>query len=387
MRLRNFESRVFLTLVLLTTAVFLWMVRGFLMPLFWAAVFAILFQRVFLRLKILVRGRRSLAAFLTTLVVVFVVLIPFGLVIAAVAQQALGLYHQIVSGQVDLNAPIAFVERSLPQVTGLLTEYGIDIARVRETMESVAVGTTQWVAGQALTVGQNIVTATILFALMLYFLFFFFRDGEMLIRGAIRALPMGDERERRLFVKFAQVARATVKGTLVVAAVQGAVGGILFAAVGIQAAVFWAVVMAILSLLPAIGPALVWVPAAVILFATGAVWQGIVVVIGGVFVIGLIDNLLRPILVGRESKMPDYLILLATLGGLNMFGLAGFVVGPIIAALFLVMWEMFADEYSPLDSSEPPAVATDIPDQMLARVETAPAEVGADASEAPPPAP
>jgi predicted PurR-regulated permease PerM len=362
MLLRNFESRVFFALVLLTTAVFLWMVRGFLMPVFWAAVFAILFQRLFLRVNAAVRGRRSLAAVLTTLVVVFAVLIPFALVLAAVAQQALGLYQQIATGQIDLNAPLAFVERTLPRLTGLLTDYGVDIVRVRTALEGAAVGTTQWIASQALVMGQNIATATILFALMLYFLFFFFRDGDLLIRAAIRALPMGDEREARLFGRFAQVARATVKGTLVVAAVQGAIGGILFAMVGIQAAAFWGVVMGILSLLPAIGPALVWGPAAIVLFVTGRVWEGIVLTVGGIFVIGLIDNLLRPILVGRESKMPDYLILLATLGGLGMFGLAGFVVGPIIAALFLVMWQMFSEEYSPLDSSEPPAVATAVPD-------------------------
>lgn len=382
MLLRNFESRVFFALVLLTTAVFLWMVRGFLMPVFWAAVFAILFQPVFLRLSAALRGRRALAAVLTTLVVIFVVLIPFGLIIAAVAQQALGLYQQIASGEVDLNAPIAFAERSLPRLTTMLNQYGIDVLRVRAGMEAAAVGATQWIGGQALAIGQNIARATILFALMLYFLFFFFRDGDDLLRGAIRALPMGDEREGRLFTRFAQVARATVKGTLLVAAVQGAIGGILFAVVGIQAAAFWGVVMGILSLLPAIGPALVWAPAAVVLLATGAIWEAVVLIVGGVFVIGLIDNLLRPVLVGRESRMPDYLILLATLGGLSMFGLAGFVVGPIIAALFLVMWQMFSEEYSPLDSSEAPAVATATPDAA-----PPPAPAGPEGDEEPPPEP
>jgi predicted PurR-regulated permease PerM len=332
------------------------------MPVFWAAVFAVLFRPMFLRFNGQLRGRRALAALLSTVVVILVVLIPFTLIAAAVTQQAVGLYQRIATGQVDLNAPIAFVERTLPRLTGLLNEYGIDIGQLRAAVESAAVAATQWIAAQALTVGQNVITVTILFALMLYFLFFFLRDGDSIVKGAIRALPMGDERERQLLQKFAQVTRATVKGTLVVAAVQGAIGGILFAMVGIQAAVFWAVVMGILSLLPAIGPALVWAPAAVILIATGAVWRGIILIVGGTLVIGLIDNLLRPILVGRETAMPDYLILLATLGGISVFGLAGFVVGPIIAGLFLVMWQMFADEHAPLDSSEPSAVATGLPD-------------------------
>lgn len=357
MRLRNLENRVFGALVLVTTAFFLWMVRGFLLPVFWAAVFAILFQPVSLRLTRLLGGRRGLSALLAVLTVVLVVLIPFGLLFTAVAQQALALYQRIASGGVDLRAPIDFVERSLPALTATLARYGIDIDRVRASVENAAIAVTQYIGGQALAVGQNALMVAVLFGLMLYFLFFFFRDGERIVRALIRAIPMGDEREERLFLRFADVARATVKGTLLVAATQGAIGGVLFAAVGIEAAVFWGVVMGILSLLPAVGAALVWIPAAVILFSTGALWQGILVVVGGVFVIGLVDNLLRPILVGRQAQMPDYLVLLATLGGLSVFGLAGFVAGPVIAALFLVMWEMFADEYAPLDSSVPPGSA------------------------------
>ena len=357
MRLHNLESRVFAALVLVTTAFFIWMVRGFLLPVFWAAVFAVLFQPVFVRLVRLVGGRRSLSALLAVLSVVFVVLVPSGLLITAVAQQAFSLYQRIATGEVDLHAPVEFVERSLPALADILSRYGIQTGRVRATIENAAVSATQYIGGQALAIGQNALTVAILFGLMLYFLFFFFRDGERIIRGLIRAIPMGDEREERLFARFALVARATVKGTLLVAAAQGAIGGILFAVVGIQAAVFWGVVMALLSLIPALGAALVWVPAAVILLSTGAVWQGVVVIVGGVFVIGLVDNLLRPILVGREAQMPDYLVLLATLGGLTVFGLAGFVAGPVVAALFLVMWEMFADEYAPLDSSNPPGVS------------------------------
>jgi predicted PurR-regulated permease PerM len=366
MRLRNLESRVFLALVLLTTAFFLWMVRGFLMPVFWAAIFAILFRPVFQRTARLVGGREGMAAALTTLTVVLVVIVPTGLLVAALAQQALWLYQRIRTGDVDVHAAVAWVERMLPRLTDLLAQYGIRAEQIRASVENAAIFVTQFVAAQTLAVGQNALTTAVMFGLMLYLLFFFFRDGDRIMRGIIRALPMGDEREIRLFSKFAQVSRATVKGTLVVAVVQGALGGVLFALVGIQAAIFWAVVMGILSLLPAVGAGLVWAPAAIILLATGSIWQGVVVILGGTFVIGLIDNLLRPILIGRETQMPDYLILLATLGGLSVFGLAGFVAGPIIAALFLVMWEMFADEYAPLDSSEPPAAPTAIPDAVLA---------------------
>jgi energy-coupling factor transporter ATP-binding protein EcfA2 len=157
------------------------------------------------------------------------------------------------------------------------------------------------------------------------------------------------------------LAANAVKGTIVVAAVQGAIGGVLFALLGIQAAVFWGVAMGVLSLLPAVGAALVWVPAAVVLLATGAFWKAMALIAGGTLAIGLVDNVLRPILIGRETRMPDYLVLVATLGGLTVFGLAGFVAGPVIAALFLVTWQMFADEYAPLDSSVPPEGRAGLP--------------------------
>lgn len=360
MRLRTLESRVFIALVLIVTVVFLWMVRAFLMPVFWAAVFAVLFYPLYERVLAWVRGRDNLAAFLTTVAVVFFVVVPFSFLIGALTQQAVRLYQRIASGEIDLNAPIAFVERSLPALTTFLARFGITVDELRAMAQNSVGRISQFIAGQALAIGQNALMVAVFFGLMLYLLYFFLRDGTRIIASLVRAIPMGDERERRLMVKFAEVSRATVKGTLVVATVQGAIGGVLFAIVGIDAALFWGVIMGVLSLLPAVGASLVWGPAAIVLLVRGQFWQALVVVIGGSIVIGLVDNLLRPVLVGRASKMPDYLILIATLGGLSVFGLAGFVAGPVIAALFLVMWDMFAAEYAPLDSSAPPAVVHEV---------------------------
>jgi predicted PurR-regulated permease PerM len=353
MRIPNLESRVFLALVLLTTVLFLWMIWTFMMTVFWAAIFAVLFQPIFRWLTARFRGNRTLAAVVATLAVVFAALIPSALLLAAVAQQALWLYGQIASGEINLQAPVDFVERHLPTLTAMLGDYGIGATQLRASLEGAAIFGTQYIAAQVVSIGQNMLITGILFFLMLYLLFFFFRDGDRIIRGIIRAMPMGDLREERLMLKFAEVARATVKGTLVVAIVQGTLGGILFSLLGIQAAIFWGVIMGILSLLPAVGPAVLWVPAAVILFATGNIWQGVVMLVAGVLIVSMVDNLLRPILVGRELQMPDYLVLLATLGGLTAFGIAGFVAGPLVAALFLVMWEMFAEEYAPHASPGP----------------------------------
>ena len=145
-----------------------------------------------------------------------------------------------------------------------------------------------------------------------------------------------------------------MKGTLVIGILQGTLGGIIFALLGVDAAVFWGVVMTALSILPVVGAGLVWVPAALIMLATGAWIKALVLTLFGVLVIGLVDNILRPILVGRDTRMPDYLVLLSTLGGLSLFGISGFVIGPVIAALFLVTWTMFESEHRETRASEPP---------------------------------
>ena len=165
-----------------------------------------------------------------------------------------------------------------------------------------------------------------------------------------------------MFERFADVSRATVKGTLIVAGIQGAIGGLAFWALGIESAVFWGVVMGVLSLLPAIGAFLVWGPAAAILFATGSPVRAVILVVVGALGIGLVDNLLRPILVGRDARMPDYLVLLATLGGIAAFGLSGFVIGPMVAAFFLVVWEMFIEDFAALDDPAAPERAEPDPD-------------------------
>ncbi|MEX2401930.1 MAG: AI-2E family transporter [Rhodothermales bacterium] len=355
MAIQNLESRSFLVVVLLVTTAFLWVVADLLMPVFWAAVLAVLFYPLNRRLLPLVKYRPNLSAALTTSTIVFVLIVPFGLLAVAVTQQALGIYRRIASGEISLEAPIAFLQRSIPVLNDLLEAYGVDVEGLRASMENAALTASRFVATEALAFGRDALTFTLLFGVMLYVLYFFVRDGNKIVSNLIRVMPLGDDRERKLFEKFAEVARATIKGTLVVAIVQGSIGGITFAILGIEAALFWGVAMGLVSLLPAIGPPLVWIPAAIILIATGSVWEGIVIILVGTLIIGLVDNLLRPILVGRDTKMPDYLVLLSTLGGLAVFGIAGVVAGPLIAALFLVVWDMFAEEYA-----EPREKGTDL---------------------------
>jgi predicted PurR-regulated permease PerM len=297
------------------------------------------------------RGRPAPAALLAMLAVVLLVVLPFTLLAAAIARQALLLYQAIAAGEIAVHGPIDMLERWLPPASDFLARYGVDMSQLRVSVQELAAAATRLVATRALGVGQDVLWVTILFAVMLYLLYFFFRDGERIVERVTRLLPVGEERRNRLLLKFTQVVRATVKGNLIVALVQGGLVTLLFWIVGIQTAVFWGVIAAVLSLLPAVGASLVWATTAIILFATGQIWQSLVVLIGGVL-ITIAENVLRPIVIGRDTRMPDYLVLISTLGGVAAFGLAGFVAGPVIAALFLVLWELFGEEYARL---EPPA--------------------------------
>ena len=342
----------FLLLVALTTVAFFVLVKDFLMPVFWAAVLATLFAPMQRRYVAAVRGRRSMAALLTMVTILLLVVAPLAGVGLALTREVVTFAEQVQTGAIDLRAPLRWAAGVTPLVTRYLERFGVRVDALNERLSTAAVAVSQFLASRALALGQNLLQFVALFALMLYVLFFFLRDGGRLVTALIRALPLGDVREQTLLVKFDEVTRATIKGTLVVGLVQGALGGLLFWILGIPAPVFWGAVMAVLSVMPVVGTGMVWFPAAVILIADGHLLKGIILIAGGVVLIGLVDNVLRPVLVGRDTQMPDYLVLLATLGGLSVFGIAGFVIGPVIAAFFLVVWEMFAQEYA-ADTSAP----------------------------------
>lgn len=342
------ERAFFVGLLFLVTGAFVWIVRGFLQPIFWAVALGIVFFPAHEYIQRRFVPNRSIAAAVSVVLVVVVVILPIAGVAAAVTNEATGLYQRLREGDIDLTQLYTRLQERLPNVEERLQSIGINLSQVPAQISSSATTIAQFIASRALALGQDTLRLAIYFVMMLYLLFFFLRDGRRILEGVVHALPFGDERERHLLNKFAQVSRATIKGTLVVGIAQGTIGGIAFAMLGISAPVLWGVVMALLSMIPAVGPAFVWIPAAVVLFAHDRIIAGIVLVLVGVLVIGLVDNLLRPLLVGRDTRMPDYLVLLSTLGGITGFGLAGVVIGPIIAALFLSIWEMAAEEFAGL---------------------------------------
>ena len=341
------EQSAFIIMLALVTAAFLFLLRPFFAPLLWACIIAVLFQPVQVWLTRRWGERPNVTALATLLACVVLVVIPVLLLLASFLQQGMSIYEQIEAGDLQPAKYIDNVRRAFPAAQALLERFGIDMAAVRENATSAAVAASQFLARNALAVGQGTFGFVLKLGLMLYVTFFLLRDGRALVDKLVHAIPLGDERERMLLQKFAEVARATVKGNLVVAVVQGALGGLVFWILGLPAALLWAVVMTVLSLIPAVGAGIVWLPAAIYLYAVGDWVSATVLILYGVLIIGLADNVLRPILVGRDTKLPDWLVLLSTLGGIAMVGISGFVVGPLIAVLFVAFWQIFGREFNP----------------------------------------
>lgn len=334
------QDKTFVLLVILVSVAFAWILRPFYGAIFWATMLAILFSPMFRRLRCGAHTGRTPAALVTTLVIVMLVILPAAVLTGMLVQEGLGVYQRVQSGELNFVRYLRQVIDILPAgAAGWLERSGLtDFATLQERLSAGLMKGVQFFATQAFTVGSNTLDFIVSFFIMLYLLFFLLRDGDHVAERIRGAVPLQRTLQHDLATKFTTVVRATIKGTIVVAIVQGALGGLIFWMLGIHAPVFWGVVMAFLSLLPAVGTALVWVPVAIYFLVTGSFAKGLVLAAFGVFVIGMVDNVLRPVLVGKDTKMPDYIVLIATLGGMAVFGINGFVIGPLIAAMFIAVW-------------------------------------------------
>jgi predicted PurR-regulated permease PerM len=339
-----FEDKSFLLLVIAVSVAFAWILRPFYGAVLWGVIIAIVFRPLYRRLLRSVPERPTLAALATVFVILVLVILPISVVAGMLVQEGLSTYERIESGELNLGRYFQQVFSALPAwATSLLDRLGLtSMVHIEERLSALLTRSAQFFAAQALSLGQNAASFIVSLFIMLYLLFFLLRDGEALARRVRNAIPLRADQQRSLADRFSTVIRATVKGNLVVALVQGALGALIFWLLGVGAPVLWGTLMAFLSLLPAVGAAVVWLPVAIYFLATGAVAKGVTLIAFGVLVIGLVDNILRPILVGKDTRMPDYVVLISTLGGIAVFGLNGFVIGPVIAAMFISVWDIVA---------------------------------------------
>ena len=360
----HFAKMVLLLVVLAISALFFSMIRSFLMAIFLGGLFSALARPLYLRIVRWFGGRPSLASLTTLLVIICFILLPLIALMGVVTAQAIRVGNSIkpwVQQQIahpDLFfstlQTLPFYDQVLPYRETLLQKAGELVGGASgfliNSLSSATIGT------------MNAVFSTFV---ILYTMYFFFMDGDRLMEKILYYLPLEDSQERRMLERFTSVARATLKGTAVIGILQGGLAGAAFAVAGIPSAVFWGVIMVVLSVIPGIGTALVWVPAAILLGAAGHMAKAVALAAFCAVVVGGMDNMLRPILVGKDTQMHELMIFFGTLGGILMFGMVGFIIGPIIAALFITVWDIYGTAFAdflPATGSGDPTETDDPPE-------------------------
>lgn len=331
------RSAFFFGMIFLLSIAMLYVFRPFFYPIFWAAVIAVMFYPHYQWLNSYLK-MPSLNAGIMVGVVILTIFVPLTLVVTLVVNQATDLYGKVTLPKADIiatwleNSPLGpYVPATVDEWSAQITKYGQKISN--------------FLVNHLTSFTQNSVEFLFKLFLMFYTLFYFFRDGQSILKRLMHLSPLGDQYERMLYERFTSTARATLKSTLIVAMVQGSIGGIVFWITGVPGAFVWGVLMAAVCVIPAVGSFLVWLPIALVMLALGNIWQAVTIVAVGVFVISTIDNLIRPPLVGKDIQMHPLLVLFSTLGGILMFGISGFIIGPVLASLYLAIMSIYDHYY------------------------------------------
>jgi len=339
-KLRNI---IFFGLLTAITFAFLYIIGPFFLAIFWAAVIASIFYPFYIKLKNYLK-HENISALITLLLVFIIIVIPISLFSSLLIKESFDLYNTIDNKKVEI---VDSIQQSInwAKDSYLTKNLNIDEKMLVDKFSEATKTITAFIFIRIKNLTQNSLMFVAMFLIMLYTLFYFLRDGQKMLEKLMYLSPLGDKNEKLLYKKFTSTARAAIKGTLLVGVIQGVLGGIIFLITGLQGALIWAMIMIVAASIPGIGSALIWLPAGIIMLVVGNIWQGLVIIIFGATVISTIDNLLRPVLIGKDTQMHPLLILFSTLGGILLFGISGFVIGPIVTALLLSLWEMYAHHY------------------------------------------
>jgi predicted PurR-regulated permease PerM len=334
------QEKAFLLLLVAVSLALAWILSPVSGAVLWATIFAILFAPLNRRLRRTLK--RTPAALTTILIVVVVVIVPMITIANSLLDEVLNVYQMVRSGQLNIGAYLQHVFDTLPApLIHLLERFDLtDPRAVQQRLTAIATTGSQRLATQAISMGQSSLSFFFALLIMLNLLYFLLRDGDPLSRRIQEAIPLRADQQEAFVTKFAVVVRATVKGNIIIALTRGALGALVFWFLDIRAPLLWGAMMALFSLLPLVGPALVWLPVAIYLLSIGAIWRCVFLIGFGTIVMSLVDSIMRPILVSKTAKIPDHLVLLSTLGGLGIFGISGFVIGPLIAAMFVTAWDI-----------------------------------------------
>lgn len=329
----------------------------FLIPLTWAALLAIVFYPLHLRLTQVLRGRNSLASFIFTTLVILVVIVPTVLLSLLLASESVGVYQWSKefltgNGMTELmNRVQAWRPTKVLGIFGpILESWNIDIAGVAVKAANVV---SSFLVSQATDFAKNLASFIVNFFLTTFALFFFFRDGARMVAAIRDLVPMEAEYKDLILTRLYDTVAAVVQGTLVTSTTQGLLTGFGFFVLGVPFAVFLGCAAAFASLLP-LGTSLVWVPVAIYLGVAVSATRAIMLAVWGIVVVGMVDNLLRPLLIGGRAEIPTLLLFFGMLGGLQAYGFLGIFLAPALIAILVAFLKIYSEQYRTAAEIRPP---------------------------------
>ena len=361
MKLANFNTYFFFAILALVSVGSFLLFLPFLSAIFVAALFAAMFDKPQTFLLKYLKKRTGLASAIMCLFVALVIVLPIAGIANIVTSEVRHVITEVSTENSAMQQSIIAIAGSfLSSPIGGLVESQVGEIKIQEGIGGLIASAGNGVLNLAKNsfssgagdTAQTLVTKTykglvsiVLWVFVMFFtLFYFFIDGRSFIKKIMALSPLRDAHEEVLIAKFVSMARATLKGTFIIGAVQGSIGGLAFLIAGVSSPMLWMVIMIFLSVIPAVGAGLVIFPAGVIMLFLGNIWEGIFLLSIGA-VVSSIDNIMRPKLVGNDTQMHSLLIFFGTIGGMSLFGLIGFIVGPIILALAIALWEIYAHEF------------------------------------------
>ena len=323
-------------LLAVITVLFVSIIFNFAAPILWSIVVSIIFYPLYEKF-LLMTNKKSLSSILSLILISLLVIMPSIAILGLIGNELISFINSYEGQSFEAYIQMIPKESLINEILGSL---GLNVAQLTEKLDDFLISASKIFYESVSRISANVINFFISLFIFIYLTFFFLRDGKKILKICMDSFPMNNEDESYLLNEFQKTTRATIKGTVIVALAQGFLGYLTLLFLGIEGALIWGAVMALLSIVPAVGTILVWLPIALILFANGEIIDAILLILSGIFIIGMIDNLLRPILISKETKIPDYLILLTTIGGISIFGITGFIVGPIIASLFISIWSL-----------------------------------------------
>ncbi len=344
MKRKTVSNITLIGLVLIITGLFLTMIKQFLMAIFMAGLFSAMVMPVHHWLTKKIGGNETIGSILTVMGIIFLILTPLSLLITIVATQAINVGQSVtpwVQKFIQEPSTLTIYLEKIPYYEHILPYRDLIIHKAGQFVGTISTFLIDSLSSFTMLTIDAIFSSII----MLYVMFYFLTMGDVLLNKILFFLPLNDRDEQRLLIRFTSVTRATIKGTVIIGILQGTICGIAFALAAIQGPVFWGSLMAVLSIVPAFGTAIIWFPALVILALAGNFTGVIILALLCGAVAGNLDNILRPRLVGKDTEMHDLFVLFGTLGGISMFGLLGIIIGPIVAALFITIWEIYGDAF------------------------------------------